>query len=300
LNVLLVRAGALGDILLLRPAVAGLRAAGHRVSLLAPSAAGAALVGHGSADVDTLVAWERADVAALLTEGELSRTLIESLAGFDAAVAYTRSALLARRLAALIARVIAHDPSPPAAGPHAALWLAQPLAELGVSGDVSLLAPVPTRDESDAARSLLSRLPRAFLVLHPGSGSASKNWPVHRFAALAAALVPREVWLLVEGPADADAALVLAGETAVVARHVEPRVVGAVLAEAGLYVGNDSGVSHLAAAWGAPTLALFGPTDPALWSPVGARVAVLRASEGRMDALELPPVLQAARRLYVR
>ena len=63
-----------------------------------------------------------------------------------------------------------------------------------------------------------------------------------------------------------------------VARELPLRVLGAVLARAGLYVGNDSGVSHLAAACGAPTLALFGPTDPALWAPVGPRV---RPSRGR-------------------
>ena len=73
-----------------------------------------------------------------------------------------------------------------------------------------------------------------------------------------------------------------------------PRVLGAVLARAGLYVGNDSGVSHLAAAWGAPVLALFGPTDPAQWAPVGPRVTVLRADDQEMDSLELEDVERAA------
>ena len=62
-------------------------------------------------------------------------------------------------------------------------------------------------------------------------------------------------------------------------------MLGAVLAHAGLYVGNDSGVSHLAAAWGAPALALFGPTDPAQWAPVGPHVKVLRAKDEKMDSL---------------
>ena len=78
---------------------------------------------------------------------------------------------------------------------------------------------------------------------------------------------------------------------------ISPRVLGAVLADAGLYVGNDSGVSHLAAAWGAPVLALFGPTDPALWAPVGPRVNVLRAKDEKMESLELQDVERAAREM---
>lgn len=48
------------------------------------------------------------------------------------------------------------------------------------------------------------------------------------------------------------------------------------IAEAGLFVGNDSGVSHLAAAVGAKTLALFGPTNPALWRPLGENVRIVQ------------------------
>jgi len=43
-----------------------------------------------------------------------------------------------------------------------------------------------------------------------------------------------------------------------------------------LFIGNDSGITHIAAYWGAPTIALFGPTDPAVWGPLGRRVKVLK------------------------
>jgi ADP-heptose:LPS heptosyltransferase len=48
------------------------------------------------------------------------------------------------------------------------------------------------------------------------------------------------------------------------------------ISQARLYVGNDSGITHLAAATGVPVLALFGPTDPAVWAPRGANVRVAR------------------------
>ncbi len=69
------------------------------------------------------------------------------------------------------------------------------------------------------------------------------------------------------------------------------------LARAGLYAGNDSGISHLAAAWGAPVIALFGPTDPAQWAPIGPRVRVMRAEDGKMESLKFEEVLRTAREM---
>jgi lipopolysaccharide heptosyltransferase III len=79
---------------------------------------------------------------------------------------------------------------------------------------------------------------------------------------------------------------------AVLADALHPRQLGALLSRAGLFVGNDSGVTHLAAAAGAPTVALFGPTDPAQWAPVGPAVVVVRAAA--IDALSVADVAAAA------
>ena len=64
------------------------------------------------------------------------------------------------------------------------------------------------------------------------------------------------------------------------------------LASARLYIGNDSGITHLAAAVGTPVVAIFGPTDPAVWAPRGERVAVV--SGGSLDAIEVDEVLVQA------
>ena len=99
------------------------------------------------------------------------------------------------------------------------------------------------------------------------------------------------------GPADESAAAPLAAlPGAVVARDLPLRVLAGRLAGAGLYLGNDSGVSHLAAAAGAPTLALFGPTDPAVWSPVGPRVETVASPDRTMAGLDVDTVYAAARR----
>jgi hypothetical protein len=71
----------------------------------------------------------------------------------------------------------------------------------------------------------------------------------------------------------------------------------ALLVECSGYVGNDSGVSHLAAALGVPTAAVFGPTDPAVWAPVGPKVSVV----GPLGDASWPTtcnVLVAARKLF--
>jgi hypothetical protein len=64
------------------------------------------------------------------------------------------------------------------------------------------------------------------------------------------------------------------------------------LAGASLYIGNDTGITHLAAAAGANTLALFGPTNPAVWSPRGKRVRILHSED--LDSLSVERVLDAA------
>ncbi|MCG6922248.1 MAG: glycosyltransferase family 9 protein, partial [Acidobacteria bacterium] len=150
-----------------------------------------------------------------------------------------------------------------------------------------------------AAQEAAASLPPGFLAIHPGSGSPAKNWPTDRFVALVHAHAGKRPWLLVVGPADEDAAAplcVLPG--CVPVRDMPIRVLGALLGRAGLYVGNDSGVSHLAAAAGAPTLALFGPTDPAVWAPLGPGVETVRSPNMKMEGLDLAAVSAALARLW--
>ncbi|MGE5125083.1 MAG: glycosyltransferase family 9 protein [Betaproteobacteria bacterium] len=312
MKVLLVRAGALGDVLLLRRSIAALRFAGHRVELLAP-AAGAALVGAGASEVDRVWPWDGAEVTRVLSGDGTPGPFADALRSADAVVAYTRSRSLTDALRSRARLLLVHDPAPPARGPHASQWFAQALTTLGVPE-----GPEPPElrfsgEEQAWAETLLRRLPPRFLAFHPGSGSDTKNWPADRFLALAErlhddpALGPHPS-LLVLGPAEADGVSPAAPATGtslpeedmpslVVARELPLRVLGAVLSRAGFYVGNDSGVSHLAAAAGAPALALFGPTDPALWAPVGRHVRCLRAPRARMAQLTVEVALESARGL---
>ena len=264
--------------------------------MLAPAGPGEALVGVGSANVPRVIAWERPDLAPLhLADGHTDSNVAAVLSGFDAAVAFTRNPLIVENLRTLIPRVIARDPLPPPGGPHAAVWAVTALDELGVP---RILPPLEQASpEQAAAADVVARsLPARFLAVHAGSGSGVKNWTCEGYSGLVDRITSGASWLLVEGPADTDVSSALRARPGVVCAQGLPlRVLGALLGRAGLYVGNDSGVSHLAAAWGAPSLVLFGPTDPRQWSPVGPRVSTLRAPDFRMTSLGLDEVAEAAR-----
>lgn len=115
------------------------------------------------------------------------------------------------------------------------------------------------------------------VLLFPGSGSPKKNWPLERFIALARSLAPSPV-LMVLGPAECHFRAALADFPCL----IEPTLgCLAGLAQQALgFVGNDSGVSHLAAAAGAPGVVIFGPTSPARWRPLG-EVGIVRTK--RLD-----------------
>jgi ADP-heptose:LPS heptosyltransferase len=242
--------------------------------------------------VRSVLALDGPEVAAVLA-GERR---LEEDEGPDAVVALTRDRDLLAAVVPPSALVLQRDPTPPP-GVHASRWSAEPARALGALPDPDPPVLCFAATEAECAAVTLARLPGRFLAVHPGAGSPAKAWPAERFAALVRRHAAGHRWLLVAGPADGDAAdALLSLPGAVVARELPLRVLAAVLSRAGLFVGNDSGVSHLAAAAGAPTLALFGPTDPAQWSPVGPHVETVSSPDHTMDRLTLPTVSAAVGR----
>jgi ADP-heptose:LPS heptosyltransferase len=271
-----------------------LRAARCQVGLIAPEA-GLLLVGGSPAEAQEYFRWDGPELRALLTRDDAAAAA--AFAGYDAAIAYTANAELVAALRAAIPLVIDQLPSriPPRNTAFEAF--AEPALRL-VAGPLATPPPILRRPEDEALAAPLRRLlPARFLAIHPGSGSPAKNWPAARFATLADRLAWGEPFLLVEGPADAEAVAEIRATSprAVLAKGLPLRVLGALVAQASLYVGNDSGVSHLAAAFGAPTLALFGPTRAAEWRPCGPRVLALDAEEGALERLSVDEVERAAR-----
>ena len=125
---------------------------------------------------------------------------------------------------------------------------------------------------------------RDAIVIHPFSGSAQKNWPLNLYRELGTQLPCRMEWAA--GPEE---------ELPEAVRHANLAELGSWIRGARLYIGNDSGITHLAAAVGAPTLALFGSSSPRNWAPRGDHVTVLHTAS--LQNLDVQMVLEAANRL---
>ncbi len=137
------------------------------------------------------------------------------------------------------------------------------------------------------------------IVLHPGSGSTAKNWPIARFVALARSFRRHDPIAWVLGPAEDEAGIADAVAGAVPGARYWDRLPLPELARrlscAQLLVGNDSGVAHLAAAVGCRVVVLFGASDPLVWAPRGRSVTVVGDGAGGMAAIGVEPVLRAVR-----
>jgi ADP-heptose:LPS heptosyltransferase len=327
-KIILFRPGALGDTILAFPALAALRRAFPGAEIVAVGNAPALVLAQDAGLLDALFAFDLPWWAELFTEeGVRSPEARRVLAEADLAVLWLRDAegLAARKLRALNIPTVLAAPGRPAEGRriHASSYLLATLApvlgEIPVAGgEVFLLAIWPqgkrwAKDEWHERGLMGQRV----LALHPGSGSPGKCWPPERFAALARRFLA-EGWyvLLIEGPADKQPAaeVLRALQDDANAQHKQrvqrlvnlpvPRL-AALLARATLFVGNDFGVSHLSAAVGTRTLALFGPTDPAVWAPRGPRVWTLWAGQvvdgkvvpGEMAALGVGEVYDQAKGL---
>ena len=277
---LLFRIGALGDVLLTRRLTYSLFLAGLRSTLFAPARHASVLL----ADpwIEGLVDAEHPDSAPAFA-GHWPR----SDGGFEVAAVISGSVDLVRAAQSAATSVIQIPPGPWSDDvPIGQQWSnAMSAVFPPFAGSLPLL---PT--ESQQA------LVRGATLIHPGSGSANKNWPVQRFVELNRSLKNqghRMVW--VRGPAEADFPTELSGVE--VLNRPSLRALGATLAQSRLFIGNDSGVSHLAAAVGAPTVVIYGPTSDLVWRPDGPRLETVRSASGALDAVKVEAVLAAIQEL---
>ena len=313
MKILLIRGGALGDFIVTLPTLRALRQKwpdAHIEILGHPHLAEVALHRHylnGARSVN------HGPLSAFFTpRAVLDPEWMDYVGEFDLVLSYfyDPDGLFATNLQRCDpGEIVTHSPRvPDDFGRPAARHFAGILEPLGLAlPDDAASELFPSPADADAARAFLNGLkPGTRLVaIHPGSGSETKNWPASSWAELGRRLTaafPEVALLVIEGEADAAPAQAVV-EAWKNLPHLRARllplpILAALLRESTLFLGHDSGITHLAAAArrDLPVIALFGPTDPAVWAPPRPGVRVLRG-EPTVGNITVDEVLQAARRI---
>jgi ADP-heptose:LPS heptosyltransferase len=125
---------------------------------------------------------------------------------------------------------------------------------------------------------------RHTVVIHPFSGSPRKNWPLASYVELAKLLPLKTEWVC--GPEE---------QLPDAMRFENLADLAAWITGARLYIGNDSGITHLVAAAGVAAIAIFGPSSPDMWAPRGANVRVLHSNP--LESLSVREVLYVVNRM---
>ncbi|MCB1100485.1 MAG: glycosyltransferase family 9 protein [Verrucomicrobiae bacterium] len=190
---------------------------------------------------------------------------------------------------------------------HAALQLARPLEGLAMFlenhapvFDFSKARPL---ESSAVLGKLTAREERPLIALHPGSGSPSKNWDIVRWVEVCEGLrsqYPAAAFAVITGEAEdqrMDVFQRLFAEAGLphISIHAAPLPeVAHALRRCDLFLGHDSGVSHLAGAVGIPAVVLFGPTVHEIWAPKNPEVHVIPSPTFAMDGIQPDLVIAAA------
>ena len=297
-SVLILRGGALGDFVLTLPVVQSLRRAWPtaRLHLASRSSARSLAVRGGLADETHDLESARWAWLFAAEPSEIEAPDADVVVSF----LHDPELVVAANLAQRYDRAVHVGMSPllpVAARRHAVDAFVAPLEALGITNpDRVPRLPLPPEDR-EVGRTLAAAWGGKIAVIQPGSGSPLKNWPLARFVKLARLIEATGVkvfFLLGEAEANLREMVSSVWPPERVLTALDLGEVVRWLAASAFYLGNDSGVTHLAAALGTPVVALFGPTDPTVWGPRGdSRIAIVRAPSGRMAALEQEAVWAA-------
>lgn len=303
-RILVIRGGAIGDFVLTLPALKLLRETfpAARIEILGYKHIAALAERRFYADAVRSI--EYGPLSSFFAQGsDLSAELTGYFSGFDLIVSYLfdRDQIFERNVRRCGVENFLSCPAKVTGREHAALELARPLAKLGIEILDGAARLYPSAADRTVAADLLGNR-HGTIALHPGSGSDNKNWPIGQWLQLSERVMEavEQASLLVAG-GEADATQLASMRAA-----FQPRAVlfaenlplphlAATLERCAIFIGHDSGVSHIAAAVGTPSVLLFGPTDPEVWAPANSKVQVLRAATKIVADISLEEVEAAIR-----
>ena len=312
-RILVIRGGAIGDFILTLPALKALRDVYPQAHIEILGYKHIAVLAENRFYAQAIRSIEYAALSSFFARNsELPAELVNYFATFDLIISYLydpdgifQSNLRRCGVENLLcgpAKIVEN------AG-HAARQLARPMEELGIRV-VDLAEKIfSSIEDRQFAQEFLRPLSRPIIAIHPGSGSEAKNWPLQNWVVLFSRagglpIIERELGrqarrpslIVISGEADKAQTAQLESEwkhrPVCFAKNLPLPQLAAVL-EHSIFVGHDSGISHLAAAAGANCVLLFGPTDPNVWAPRNKNVQVLRAQSRSLHRLGIAPVQSA-------
>jgi heptosyltransferase-3 len=285
-RILVIRGGAVGDTIVTLPALGALRQVFPRATIeLLGNPQRAALAQHPHY-VDCIIDLERWELYRLFSQHPtLSESMVTFLSACELILSYLPApdetfATNLRRYCQ--GKVLTWQPQPPARV-HITEHLLQPVIRLGHQPyDACPYVHLDPKAQEAAAQfwHTMGLPTQGVIAFHPGSGGAYKLWPMAGWKQVMAWAAQQGIpSLLISGPAeqahDAHCSYTANLPPWPRAKNLPLPHLAALLARCQVVVGHDSGITHLAAAVGTTTLALFGPTDPCVWGPRSPQACVL-------------------------
>jgi ADP-heptose:LPS heptosyltransferase len=300
-NILVIRGGAIGDFILTLPVLTALKQQFPTVNLEVlgyPNVAQLATFGNLASKVRAI---EGRDLASFFARGgELSTELISYFGKFDIIISYLYDPdeIFEENVGRCSGAQFIAGPHRPdeAKSIHATEVFLKPLERLAIfEADTVPKLEVPKAFDTSTTTG-------RWLALHPGSGSESKNWPEWKWVELIHHLVKSTHLnlMMVGGEAERGKLEKLAqpipSTRLKLMQSVPLPELAKWLASASGFVGHDSGISHLAAAVGVPSVILWGDTAEAVWSPRSKQITILRDTHG-LKGLSLEVVINQVEQL---
>ena len=284
-KILVIRGGAIGDFILTLPAIAALRTQFPGAHLEVLGYPHIIELARAAGLVDRIQAIEARPLAAFFARhGELAEEWVDYFSEFDLIVSYLYDPdrIFEANVRRCTARQFIAAPHRPQENAlvHASQVYLQPLERLAIF-DADPLPRLSFNPQANRGHAL---------VLHPGSGSESKNWPEEKWAELVQRLLKTTDFnlLLVGGEAEGErlkrlsrsAGNSMSPSRLRLAQNLPLVELARLMENCQIFVGHDSGISHLAAALGLSGLVLWADTSEKIWRPPSERMTVLRHSGG--------------------
>lgn len=289
-RVLIVHQGAIGDFILSLPAIASLREHYQKAHFEIAGFPKILSLAYGRYYADKVISIDGKEWAMLYMERPIfSQRLVDYLSMFDLGVIFTANPnpIFVKNLKRAGLQHFLQIRTLPSNGEqiHITDYILSSLNRIGLNASSMYPRLYLTKSDRLFAEGFLKEVgirgDKTLIAIHPGSGGKKKVWMPERFVRLVYRLSQKleATFLIISGPADEcfveTLLLHISSLDPILIKNLPLPHVASIIERCGIYIGNDSGITHMAASLAVPTIAIYGPTDPEIWGPRGPHVSIL-------------------------